>query len=121
MEEHGILIKDIIKSHIQKENELERRIKELEEELEKLRNDDSHLEYNLYNEILKYIVPSLRFEYEMRDDEYNIYDNGRFDNPFRGTSGGYTISLDHLRLPIHIINELLEKVNKYKKIHDIKE
>jgi len=116
MEDTGILIKDIIKSHIQKENELEKRIKDLEEELEKSKNSDDNSDYFLYKEILKYIVPYLRFEYEMNNEGiggYNVSTSPIY------TDAGYSISLDHVKMPLNLINELIKEVEKYKQKYNI--
>jgi hypothetical protein len=116
MEDPGILIKDIIKSHIQKENELEKRIKELETELEKARNESDNSDYFLYKDILNYIIPNLRFEYEMNNEGiggYNVSTSPIY------TDSGYSVSLDHVKMPLNLINELLKEVEKYKQKYNI--
>ena len=118
MEDPGILIKDIIKSHIQKENELEKRIKELEIELEKARNESDNSDYFLYKDILNLIIPHLKFEYHL-NNESNIGGYGiNIKTPIE-TNSGYSISLDSVDMPLEIINELLKEIEKYKEKYNL--
>lgn len=112
----GILIKDIIASHIKRENELEKQIEELKEELNKAKETSENSEYFLYKEILNYIIPNLKFEYDLDDNNiggYNISTSPIY------TELGYSVSLDHVRMPLNLINELLKEVEKYKQKYNI--
>lgn len=113
----GILIKDIIESHIKKENELEKRIEELKEELNKAKESSENSDYFLYKEILNYIIPNLKFECEL--DDNNIVGYNISTTPIY-TEAGYSISLDHVRMPLNLINELLKETEKYKQKYNIK-
>lgn len=110
----GILIKDIIASHIKRENELEKQIEELKEELNKVKETSENSDYVLYKDLLQCIIPYLRFEYELDDNNIGGYN---ISTDIYGP--GYSISLDHVKLPLNLINELLKEVEKYKQKYNI--
>lgn len=118
MEDGGILIKDIIKSHIQKENELEKQIKELKEELKNAKQNNENSDYFLYKDILNLIIPHLKFEYHL-DSKTNIGGYGiNIKTPIE-TNSGYSISLDSVDMPLEIVNELLKEIEKYKEKYNL--
>lgn len=111
------IFKDIIESHIKKENELEKKIEELKEELNKAKESSENSDYFLYKDILNLIIPHLKFEYEYDEDTslggYNI------STKYPIKEEEYSISLDHVKLPLNLINELLKEVEIYKQKYNI--
>ena len=101
----GILIKDIIKEHIKKENELENKIKTLKEELTKAKNNSEDTDYFLYKDILNFIIPYMKFEFTMNSDNQS----------------GYIIKMETPLMPLELINNLLKDIEKYKKDNEYDE
>ena len=90
------LVSTFIKKHIKIEKDLENKITELEEELIKMKGDSANFDYILYKDILKLIIPNLKFEYD-------------------GENGGYLIKIDPpLHMPNEHIEEILKDIKKYK-------
>lgn len=90
------LIGTYVKKHVQIEKDLENRIFELEEEIKKIKNSSTDIDYFLYNDILNLIIPNLKFEYD-------------------GENGGYLIKIDPpLHMPNEYIDELIKDIKKYK-------
>ena len=90
------LVSTFIKKHLKIEKDLENRIVELEEELKKIKSDSNDIDYFLYKDILKLIIPNLKFEYDAEN-------------------GGYIIKIDPpLHMPNEFIEEILKDIKKYK-------
>ena len=90
------LVSTFIKKHLKIEKDLENRIAELEEELKKIKDSSDDIDYFLYKDILKLIIPNLKFEYD-------------------GENGGYIIKIDPpLHMPNEFIEEILKDIKKYK-------
>lgn len=102
--EDGILIKDIVKNHIKKENELENKINELNEELKKAKNNSEDTDYFLYKDILKLIIPYMQFEYRLS---------------YETQESGYIIKMETPLIPFYLINEIFKDIEKYKKDNNI--
>ena len=93
----GGLASTFIKKHLQIEKELENKIVDLEEELKKIKDSSDDIDYFLYKDILKLIIPNIKFEYDGNND------------------GGYVITIDPpLHMPTEYIEEIIKDIKKYK-------